>query len=902
MEASKEGEMPSEPASDTLPTEVKEERPKRTMLLAVIVAVIVVIAAIAAAIGLGLFGGNEEPENSIPTAGAVATTPTTIAIGESVTFQSTANDTDGTIVDYLWDFGDGSTPQNGSTLTTVSHTYSYGGDYWVYHVVKDNDGANASNEGAMVRVSVVLYYPPTVLSDDHPWNEDWTNTTVTNNTKPFAFITSNNDVIAPNTAVLFNTTSSYVIGGWHWLNATNETEGVGYNVTSDAKHFYGWITSATVDFGDGSAAATVVPGTWTASRTYATSGHYCASFNLTGNNSGTTVTTIVKRTIHVLAPATTPGGIVKNPNAVIKATFGEPYTLDPAIDYESAGGEILINVYEPLVWFKGSSAAELEPVLAKEIPTLTNGLLSANGMNYTFNIKTGITFHDGTALNATDVAYTFQRVLRMHDPSSPYWMLSQVLDDYIGFVPDKTNATRKTVGYFLDHSDFNTSQSLVAQYLIPLGYAHTITEADCQAVAERVVTQDNDTAVTFHLLKPYPGFLQVMAYTVGDIVSKDFVDAHGGVVNGELNDYMSTHMCGTGPYKLVNWEVGSKIYLTRNDAYWGPKPALKDAYIIKANDVNTRILLLQAGDADIIDIALSYESLFTDTSKYTIKKGFSTFDLTFMTFNFNLDSATATSQFGGVAITDTFFHDIHVRKAFSHMLNFSLYQSNVAFGNGEQPNGVIPNGMYGYNASIQKYNYSLQLAADELKNATSPYGGESWFTHGFTLPMFYNAGNLGRQTSCEMVQASLRTLSTYTGAGVMDATINPLDWPQYLAQMYNDYSYMGFYVIGWGPDYADPDDYTVPMLDPDYGTYPYYTGYSNDAIRDLLRAAAVELNDTLRKDMYSNMSQQVFEDVPYVWLNQPKSFHLERSWISGYQFNPMYSTNILFKTLSKPTA
>ena len=74
MEASKEGEVPGEPAPEELPSDIGEERPKKKMLLAVVVAVIVVIAAIAAAIGLGLFGGDEEPEENVPpTAGARAT-------------------------------------------------------------------------------------------------------------------------------------------------------------------------------------------------------------------------------------------------------------------------------------------------------------------------------------------------------------------------------------------------------------------------------------------------------------------------------------------------------------------------------------------------------------------------------------------------------------------------------------------------------------------------------------------------------------------------------------------------------------------------------------------------------------------------------------------------------------
>jgi PKD repeat protein len=66
-----------------------------------------------------------------------------------------------------------------------------------------------------------------------------------------------------------------------------------------------------------------------------------------------------------------------------------------------------------------------------------------------------------------------------------------------------------------------------------------------------------------------------------------------------------------------------------------------------------------------------------------------------------------------------------------------------------------------------------------------------------------------------------------------------------------------------------------------------------------LRAAAVEMNDVVRIQMYSDMSMLVYEDVPYIWLNQPKSFHVQRSWLNGYQFNPMYWGGIYFPTFSK---
>ncbi|MDH4123893.1 MAG: PKD domain-containing protein, partial [Thermoplasmata archaeon] len=129
MESSEKAEPVPEPAPETLPADVTEEKPKRTKLLAVIVVAVLIVAALAAAWGLGVFGGPTE-ENIPPTAGAHPTTVTTINIGESVSFESTANDTDGTIVDYKWYFGDGGIV-NGSDLVTVTHTYNYGGNFWV---------------------------------------------------------------------------------------------------------------------------------------------------------------------------------------------------------------------------------------------------------------------------------------------------------------------------------------------------------------------------------------------------------------------------------------------------------------------------------------------------------------------------------------------------------------------------------------------------------------------------------------------------------------------------------------------------------------------------------------------------------------------------------------------------
>jgi len=851
MEASKEGETP-EPAPESLPTEAVEGKPKRTMLLAVVIVVILIIAALGAAIGLGVFGKKKHHENQSPVAGAVATSPTSISIGGYVTFNSTSTDPDGYIATATWYFGDG----NSATGNTTNHTYNYGGVYWVYLVVTDNDGATADNEASMIRVFVTLYDPIGLQL------------ALTNNTAPFATLLADQEVISANTTVNFNMTGCYAFNV-----STNST---GATVVS-----YGWqyIHSITLDYGDGSAVATITPNsTMVSSHEYTTPGHYAAKLNVTSNYS---ISTVVILTIHVLKTTPSPVG-VKNPDAFVEVQIGEPDYLDPAVDYETAGGEVLQNVYETLVWYPitgsvadKSSATILQPLLCNETPTFTNGLISSDGMNYTFNLKTGIKFHNGEIMNASDVIYSIQRVIRIHDPDGPSWMVEQVLTDYLSSYigPNKTGFGR--YGKFV--SDMSPPQWLLDAIGGSSQY-YNITEKDNQNVSEAAVTKLNDSAVNFRLVKPYPGFLQIVAYTVMDIVSKKAVEANGGVVNGQHNTWMDSNTVGTGPYQLVSWDVGSKIHCTRFANYHGAAPTLKDVYVIKSNDVNTRILMLQGGDADTAGIPIDYQGLFAG-STYRITKGVPTFDVDFAGFNQNINT-TAAAVFGSTVPSD-FFTDVHVRKAFTHLVNYTLYLQNIRLGNAIQPNGPIPKGMFGYDGTLPVQEYNLTAARYELENAT--HGLSTWWTDGFTIALMYNAGNTYREAACQYLKASLEALGSQ-----FHATVNTLDWPTYLANLRKSPSPFPLFWLGWAPDYADPDDYVVPMLQTG-GTFPYRTGFSNDSIDANITLAASETNPTLRQALYNNITNLTYELAPYIWMDQPNVFHVERTWLLGYYFNPMYS-------------
>jgi len=338
-------------------------------------------------------------------------------------------------------------------------------------------------------------------------------------------------------------------------------------------------------------------------------------------------------------------------------------------------------------------------------------------------------------------------------------------------------------------------------------------------------------------------------------------------------------MCGTGPYMLQSWDIGSSIHMARFNDYWDGVPELENVYIVTVNDVYDRIQMLQDGIADSAYIPIEYEHLF-ESDDYRIVKGIPTFNMMFA--GFNLDINTEAAAVYGSDVPSDFFHDTHVRRAFTHLMDYNQFLESVLDGNGIQPNGAIPKSMFGYDEDVPKYEHSLELAQQELELAINEDTGNSWYEDGFEIALIYNAGNIYRQTACELMEDALEDLGSQFTVNVV-----ALDWPTFLNELRKAPAPFPMFWLGWASDYADPDNYMTPFLDSVFGIYPYSTGYSNTAIDDIIREAAAELDPDTRADLYSEASMLVYEDAPYIWMYQANNFHVERSWVTGYYFHPM---------------
>jgi len=789
----------------------KEGAPKGSMtkIIAAVIVIIIVVAAIAGAV---LLMGGKVVENKSPTVSATADANTIIA-GESVTFDaSDSTDPDGEIVQYIWNFGDGATDNVAGAV--VTHTYAFPGKYLVTVTVVDDKGGRTTNWNAPIRVEVL-----------HPTVEE-----ITNETQPYAVAASSGDIIESGTKVDFDASSSaaYAV---IWDEEAEE-----WTAAMDS----GFIASLVWNFGDGDVVAGTFGDLATVNHTYVGNGTVYASWLVVTSIHG--AAQMYYMTIIVLPEEVAVPVAIKNPDTYIVATIGEPESLDPAYDYESAGGEILQNVYETLVWYDGEHADKLVPMLATNVPTIENGGVTSDGLHYTFHIRQGVKFHDGTTMDAYDVEYSLERVLIINDDWGPAWMMGQVMVPNYGSGP-------------LDMDDIDASVEVVDQY-----------------------------TVRINLVYPYPAFIQVLAYTVASIVSMDYVEAHGGVQVNTLNDWMHTHEAGTGPFKLKEWVSNQYIMLERFDDYWREPAKLKYVIIKKVQDVGTREMMLFSGDADSVYIPRQHKTDVEGKPGLRIVQGKPTFNIDFIGFNQNIKPGP--NPIG--TVPNWFFQDVNVRKAFVHAFNYDKFLSDVLLGTGIQPRGVIPMGMFGYNDSVPLFDYNLSKSAYYLSQAIDNRTGESWADQGFTIYLYYNAGNAVREAACEMFKVGLESLSSEgLVSGQITVNVQALDWSgAYLPAVRG--RQLPVFFLGWAPDYADPDDYTYPFYH-ENGTYANRISLKNHTLTLMVEEAARELNTTRRAQLYYEIEMAVYNNAYFAWLAQATNFHVERDWTQGYYFNPMFS-------------
>ncbi len=654
--------------------------------------------------------------------------------------------------------------------------------------------------------------------------------------QPLALLTlwSPSTAIRPNGSVSWSAISSR--GSWNFENTTAA------GVATYAMDFGDTVTESHTN-------TSWIDHSWNGNftHTYATAGKFAAKLTVTAGGGKTDMTFW---DVLVVGVNPTPG--LKNKDTLTIQTFGQPKDLDPALAYDTGSGQIIQAVYETLITYKGEATDQFNPALASEIPTVANGGISSDGLTYTFHIRQGVKFHNGDTLTAQDFVYSFDRLLDMNDPDSAVWIYQQVLN--------------------------NTS-----------------------------ITAPNDNTLVFKLTQPYGAFLATLAFTSASAVSKAWVEAHGGVTVGARNAYVNTHMMGTGPFVFRSWTEGQNLLLDKNHAYWDTDHAAKMEHVIYnyITEFSTRLINLKAGDADIITVnSADYpemRAVANDSSlKISIQTGAPTWDIGTGMFNQHINvTPEARAKFGTVPYPDNvptdFFQDASMRKAFALAYDRQSYIDNVANGLGFGLSGIIPKGMYGYNASLPVSTYNIEAAKaayNASKWVTDSVYNPGGYAGGFSLTVAYNCGNSNR----EQYSLILKGTAEHPGVEQLGPNIHInahcVEWATYLDLIsVRDHRLPGLatWIVGWAPDFADPDDYIGPFLQT--GNYfPARCGISYPVEIDAKITAAAGLNNgPERQALYDQIQTFATENDLYIYNSQGIVLHVSKTWVKGWYSNPMWA-------------
>ena len=394
----------------------------------------------------------------------------------------------------------------------------------------------------------------------------------------------------------------------------------------------------------------------------------------------------------------------RTPARSIELQFGDVVSLDPALGYDIYSTEVIWpNVYETLIIYSGSSIDQFSPMLATQVPSLQNGLISKDGLTYRFPIRQGVRFHDGSTMTVDDVVYSFRRFLLQDQSGGPAWLL---LSPLLG-----VESTRDSQGKI---------------------------QVTFDQVA-RAVSADGDSVV-FHLKQPFAPFLSIVAQW-GVVMPRKWAASHGDwdgsagtwqqYNNPKAGDrYQTTHMDGTGPFMLDQWDQQNKeVILVRNDHYWRKPAALQRVIDRSVPDFTTRSLQLQQGDADIVLASPNQESQLKSLPGVVIQDGLPQIAVQVVVFNYQIamngNPDVGSGKLDGQGIPTDFFADIHVRRGFAYAFDYGQNLSGGYAGHGILAHGPIVQGLLGYDPTVPTYSHDPEKAAAEFKEAL---GGKLWDT------------------------------------------------------------------------------------------------------------------------------------------------------------------------------
>ena len=503
-----------------------------------------------------------------------------------------------------------------------------------------------------------------------------------------------------------------------------------------------------------------------------------------------------------------------------------PETLDPALNAAVDGGNTLITIEEPLLIIDENN--EIQPGQAESYEVSDDGLV------WTFHLRDGLKWSDGSDLTAADFEYSFKR-LACPDTAAPY------AETVVGMID----------GY----------QDAIGN---PDADGNTTTDPDWDAL--NVHASEDGKTLTIQLAYPCSYFDKLCAFAAMSPVQQATVEANGDAWCTQPD----TFVCN-GPYMISNWVPSERIVLSKNPNYvggWDTSKIVSDTItLLLLEDSSASYAAYNSGEAQLI------KDVPTDEIPSLTKAEDGG--------DFYVDTILGTYY---ISLNDQKepFTDPKVRKALSLAIDRDYVANTIMQGtytpayNLVGPGIVDENGMFYDNANGGKtyisddYDANLEEAKQLLADAGYPNG------EGFPT-IEYSTNDAGYHTPvAEYVQQAWGELG-------ITVNINKVEWASFLPMRR-----AGDYDIsrnGWSMDYNDPSN-MLELFTTNNGNND--GKYANPAFDKLIEESRVADKATHFEKLHEAedmlMADAACIPVAYYndfWLQSPS---LKGTWHSPYGY------------------
>ncbi|GAB3652763.1 ABC transporter substrate-binding protein [Zhihengliuella somnathii] len=421
----------------------------------------------------------------------------------------------------------------------------------------------------------------------------------------------------------------------------------------------------------------------------------------------------------------------------IFAASADPASLDPAFASDGESFRVSRQIFEGLVGVE-SGTANPEPLLAESWEQ------SEDGLSYTFQLKEGVTFHDGTDFNAEAVCANFDR-----------WYNWEGVNQ------------AKSVSYYYNSLFKGFADS-----------PETAVYDSCSA--------DDELTATVNLTEPFAGFIAALSLPAFAMQSPTALDEFGAdEVSGTaeapvLSEYAMGHPVGTGPFEFVSWDSGQQIELTAYEDYWGEQGQVQDIVFRVIDDPTTRRQSLEAGDIDGYDLVAPADTAALEEKGFNIMAR-DPFTILYLGFNQEIEELA----------------DIKVRQAIAHAIDKEALISQTLPEGTKVATQFIPDSVNGYAEDVTEYEYDPEKAEELL--------AEAGYEDGFELDFNYPTGvSRPYMPTPEQVFSNISAQLEEVGITVNP---QPNKWsPDYLDRIQGGPDH-GIHLLGWTGDYNDTDNF-----------------------------------------------------------------------------------------------